>query len=109
MIFVLEVKGTAVLAFEADDDVEARAYAADPEALEDLSVLTSDGVPLWNGRDAIGVRTATEAEADLFEEQRGEDCAAGRAGRGRVILRRLHGGAWAKPVPSALAGEIAVG
>jgi hypothetical protein len=73
MIFVLEIKGTAVLAFEADDDVEARAYAADPETLEDLTILTSNGVALWNGRDVIGVRTATEAEADLFEEQRGED------------------------------------
>jgi hypothetical protein len=73
MIYVLEINGAAVLAFEADDDVEARAYAADPEDLEDLTVLTSNGVPLWNGKDVIGVRTATDAEADLFEEQRGED------------------------------------
>jgi hypothetical protein len=73
MIFVLEIKGTAVLAFEADDDIDARAYAADAEELEDLTVLTSNGAPLWNGMDAIGVRTATPAEADLFEEQRGED------------------------------------
>lgn len=73
MIFVLEIKGTAVLAFEADSIEDARAYAADAEELEDLTELTSNGAPLWNGKDAIGVRAATEAEADLFEEHRSED------------------------------------
>ena len=73
MIFVLEIKGMAILAFEADDDEEARAYAQSAGEEQDLTELTSNGAPLWNGTDAIGLRTATEAEAQLFEESREED------------------------------------
>jgi hypothetical protein len=73
MIFVLEIKGTAVLAFEADDMDDARAFAGDTDELEDLTELTSNGAPLWNGKDDIGVRAATQDETDLFEEERGED------------------------------------
>lgn len=73
MIFVLEIKGAAVLVFEADNMDDARAYAADAGEREDLTQLTSNGVPLWNGRDEIGVRVATDTETDLFEEQRAED------------------------------------
>ena len=73
MIFVLEIKGVAVLAFEADNMDDARAYAASARQRDDLTELTSNGVPLWNGNDEIGVRLATDAEIDLFEEQRGED------------------------------------
>jgi hypothetical protein len=73
MIFVLEIKGIAVLAFDADNMDDARAYAADREERQDLTELTSNGAPLWNGTDAIGARAATPAEADLFEEQREAD------------------------------------
>ena len=73
MIFVLEIKGKAVLAFEAGNIDDARAYAASTEEHEDLTELTSDGAPLSNGKDDIGVRSATQAEANLFEEQREED------------------------------------
>lgn len=73
MIFVLEIKGVAVLAFEADNLDDARAYAANAGEREDLTQLTSNGAPLWNGTDDIGVRQATDAEKDLFEEQRGAD------------------------------------
>jgi hypothetical protein len=73
MIFVLEINGTAILAFEADDMDDARAYAGTAGEQEDLTELTSNGVPLWNGKDEIGVRPATDAEAGLFEEQRKED------------------------------------
>ena len=68
MIFVLEIKGAAILAFEADDMDDARAYAGNAEEREDLTELTSNGQPLWNGKDEIAVRQATDAEADLFEE-----------------------------------------
>ena len=73
MIFVLEIKGTAVLAFEADNMDDARAYAESAAEEEDLTELTSNGAPLWNGTDAIAVRPATDAERDLFEESREED------------------------------------
>jgi hypothetical protein len=73
MIYVLEIKATAVLAFEAEDMDDARAYASNAGELEDLEDLRSNGAPLWNGRDKITVRPATEAEANLFEEQREED------------------------------------
>ncbi|HEY2444105.1 MAG TPA: hypothetical protein VGI20_00005, partial [Rhizomicrobium sp.] len=73
MIFVLEIKGTAILAFEADNLDDARTYAANAGEREDLSELRSNGAPLWNGKDEIGVRLATDSEADLFEKQREED------------------------------------
>ena len=73
MIFVLEINGTAILAFEADAEEDARAYAASAEMRDELTELTSKGTKLWNGKDVINVRTATEAEADLFEETRAED------------------------------------
>lgn len=73
MIFVLEIKGTAVLAFEADSMDDARAFARDAGEREDLTELKSNGAPLWNGKDDIGVRAASEAEADLFEKSREED------------------------------------
>ncbi len=73
MIFVLEIKGTAILAFEADNMDDARAYAANTEERQDLTELLSNGAPLWNGKDDIAVRQATDAEADLFEAQRKED------------------------------------
>ncbi len=73
MIFVLEIKGAAILAFEADNPDDARAYAANADEREDLTQLTSNGAPLWNGSDEISVRPASDAEAAQFEEQRGED------------------------------------
>jgi hypothetical protein len=73
MIFVLEIKGTAILAFEADDMADARAYTENAGEREDLTELRSNGAPLWNGKDAMNVRPATDAEAALFEEQREED------------------------------------
>jgi hypothetical protein len=73
MIFVLEIKGAAILAFEADNLDDARAYAGNAGERQDLTELTSNGLPLWNGKDEIGVRPASDAEADLFEEQRKAD------------------------------------
>jgi hypothetical protein len=73
MIFVLEIKGTAVLAFEADNMDDARAYAGNAEERDDLTELRSNGAPLWNGKDDIAVRSATDAETDLFEAQRKAD------------------------------------
>ena len=73
MIFVLEIKGTAVLAFEAESLDDARAYAQSAAEEEDLTELTSNGAPLWNGSDPISVRVATNEEADLFEEEREAD------------------------------------
>ncbi len=73
MIFVLEIKGTAILAFEADNMDDAQAFSRNAEELEDLKELSSNGAPLWNGKDSISVRVASDAEADLFEEHREED------------------------------------
>ena len=49
MIFVLEIKGAAVLAFEADNMDDARAFSRDAGEREDLTELRSNGAPLWNG------------------------------------------------------------
>ena len=73
MIFVLEIGKKAVLAFDADDMEDARAFAEAAQEREDLTELRSNGVPLWNGKDDITVRPATDAETSLFEERRAED------------------------------------
>lgn len=73
MIFVLEIKQAAILVFEADNMDDAKAYAQSAAEHEDLTELTSNGAPLWNGTDEISVRPATDTEKDLFEEERGED------------------------------------
>ena len=73
MIFVLEIRGTAVLAFEADNADDANSYAASAGERQDLTQLTSGGRPLWNGSDTIAARDATEAEASMFREQRAAD------------------------------------
>jgi hypothetical protein len=67
-VYVAEVAGRAVAAFEVLDDEEAADFLADDELLEDLTILTSDGLPLWDGEAEIGFRAATEEEAAAWEE-----------------------------------------
>ena len=60
LIFVIEINGKSVLAFNADSQVDAERKAESPMLCSDLMVFeTADG-PIWNGEDAIVVaRSAT--------------------------------------------------
>jgi hypothetical protein len=58
IVFVIEINGTSILAFNADSHLEAEQHAMSPEIRSDLMVYeTADG-PIWNGRDEIVVREA---------------------------------------------------
>jgi hypothetical protein len=62
IIFVIEINGTSILAFNAGNRLEAEQHAVSPEVRSDLMVLeTADG-PIWNGQDEIAVREALPDE-----------------------------------------------
>ena len=64
-VFVVEIDGVAVAAFNEQTAEDAAAFAKNPEFCGDLTVYEHDGAPLWNGVAEITVRPAT-----LDEEQR---------------------------------------
>ena len=58
IVFVIEINGRAILAFDANSQLEAEHHAMSPEIRSDLMVYeTADG-PIWNGNDKIVVREA---------------------------------------------------
>jgi hypothetical protein len=62
IVFVIEINGRAILAFDADSQLEAEQRAMSPEIRSDLMVYeTADG-PIWNGQDEIVVRQALPNE-----------------------------------------------
>jgi hypothetical protein len=62
IIFVIEINGRAILAFDADSQLEAEQRAMSPDIRSDLMVYeTADG-PIWNGQDEIVVRQALPNE-----------------------------------------------
>jgi len=64
LIFVIEINGKSVLAFNADSQVDAERKAESPMLRSDLMVFeTADG-PIWNGADEIVVREALPAERE---------------------------------------------
>jgi hypothetical protein len=63
IIFVIEINGRAILAFDADSQLEAEQHAMSPEIRSDLMVYeTADG-PIWNGQDEIVVRESLPPES----------------------------------------------
>jgi len=70
-IYVAEIKGVGICAFDAANEREAKAFVAEEWFKDDLASLESeDGKPLWNGTDQIGVRQALPEEAECHKEAR---------------------------------------
>jgi hypothetical protein len=64
LIFVIEINGKSVLAFNAVSQVDAERKPQSPMLCSDLMVFeTADG-PIWNGEDAIVVREALPVERE---------------------------------------------
>lgn len=65
-MFTLEIGGKPIAITDAD---EARAWAIfeSDEFRQDLTVLTSDGVPLWDGRARLSIRPSSDEEISSFE------------------------------------------
>src|SRR6516164_9609192 len=52
-IYVAEIKGRGIAAFHADTGPLAELFVRDPAFCDDLMVLASDGLPLWDGMTSI--------------------------------------------------------
>jgi hypothetical protein len=71
--YVAIIGRSAVLAFRAEDDDQARAIVGDPAGnmRSDLQVLLgADGKPLWDGKSAIQAREATPSQHTEWEQSR---------------------------------------
>lgn len=69
-VYVLTVDGRAILLFSALTLAEARQLPEEQWLRDDLSLLRSNTVPLWDGSSPLGLRPATTDEEDLFTARR---------------------------------------
>ena len=64
-VFVVEINGIGVVAFNADS-----LFRADPRLRSDLMVHETAAGPIWNGADEVIVRQAVSNERSLWERTR---------------------------------------
>ena len=62
----LAIGGKPVAITDAEE-VRARDIFESDEFKQDLTVMTSEGTPLWDGRTALNVRPASQEEVAAFE------------------------------------------
>jgi hypothetical protein len=65
--FTIEIDGTAVACFRSENDEDAKHFFEAEDFREDLTVLQSQGKPVWDGVTAITLRKATADEAGEVE------------------------------------------
>ena len=65
-VFVLVIDGAPILAFQARTMSEAQQLGREAWLLEDLKRLTSDHLPLWDGKAPIRTRSAQPDEAARY-------------------------------------------
>jgi len=65
-VFVADINGRAIAAFNAESEIHAEERAASKPFRADLTVLENEGRPLWEGTDKILVRKAFPAEEAQF-------------------------------------------
>ena len=61
-VYVAEINGRAIAAFNAEDDIQAEGRGSSKPFRGDLTVLENEGQTLWNGADEILIRKALPAE-----------------------------------------------
>jgi hypothetical protein len=76
-IYVAEIQGKAVVAFNADSAREADEMAASEASRTDLGELENDGMPLWDGRSDISVREASPVEHGVWSISKARAIAQG--------------------------------
>ena len=91
-IYVAEIKGRGIAAFHADTGPLAELFVRDPAFCDDLMVLASDGLPLWDGMTSILVRQARPGEEAKWRASRPRrsDTAISRAKTTRGSHSLLH-------------------
>src|SRR5438874_474014 len=69
-IYVAEIEGRGIAAFHADNGAEAERLVRDRVFRDDLMVLASNGLPLWDGVADIQVRQALPGEEAKWRTSR---------------------------------------
>ena len=69
-VYVAEIKGRGIAAFHADNGAEAERFVSDRVFRDDLMVLASNGLPLWDGVADIQVRRALPGEEEKWRASR---------------------------------------
>jgi hypothetical protein len=69
-VYVAEISGRAIVAFEAVDATAAEARLTDSAFRRDLYVFQSEGRALWDGVSEIRLRTAHPPEIDTWQAKR---------------------------------------
>ena len=69
-VYVAEISGRAIFAFDAAGDDEARARLADRAFQRDLHVFQNEGRSLWDGVSEIHLRSALPNEAETWKASR---------------------------------------
>jgi hypothetical protein len=66
-VYVAEISGRGIAAFDAANDAAAQLQLADKLFLRDLIVLQNEGRPLWDGVSQIHMRRASPDEAVAWQ------------------------------------------
>ena len=69
-VYVAEISGRAIVAFDATSDDEARARLAEKAFQRDLHVFQNEGRALWDGISEIHLRGALPKEAETWQASR---------------------------------------
>jgi hypothetical protein len=67
-VFPLDIDGKPTMAFEAKNFREASELCREDWLRADLSVLTSNGIPLRTAAARLTVREATESESQVYRD-----------------------------------------
>jgi len=66
-MFTVEIAGRAIAVTNADE-AQARELIESEEFREDLTVIQSEGKPIWDGKAKLELRPATPDEEEEFED-----------------------------------------
>ena len=88
-VYVADIGGKGVAAFEADSDSDAERLARDRVFRDDLMVLTTGGLPLWDGVSDIEIRHARPGEAAKWRASRARAINQGNIEGAEECLDRL--------------------
>jgi hypothetical protein len=65
-VYVLEIGGLPILAYEADSFNNARGLIKEQWLLSDLKEARSNRVALWDGKSPLTVRNSSVQESEIF-------------------------------------------
>ena len=88
-VYVAEISGRGIVAFDATSDDEAKARLADKVVQRDLLVFQNEGRALWDGVSEIHLRSALPNEAEIWRASRASTGQLGDSGdeeHGHVFL-----------------------